>query len=258
MTGARWSTGREARHTSAGSTNDVPGPAAATPPRQAARHADVSESLLERRDAALEARVAALYDERLPYHNFEHVQETLAAAELIVARCAAENIRVDGDVVYYALLLHDAGYQEDHQALGHRSKEAYSAALAKSLLAEFGVTPARIRKTAAAILATERDAEFVTAEQKVVRAADLSGMAAEYPEFLHKSLRLKREHELLQGAPISWSEWQETSRVVLGHYLAQEIRLTSYFHNANGESAFHAAVRSNLSRLLAEPCEPAA
>ncbi|MEQ8662418.1 MAG: hypothetical protein RLW62_16510 [Gammaproteobacteria bacterium] len=217
----------------------------------------MTTELLQARDAALEARVAALYDSRLPYHNFDHVQDTLRAAQAIVRHCTAEHIRIDGEVVYYALLLHDAGYQDDHRALGYRSKEAYSAALAETLLGEFGVSPAKVRKTVAAILATERDGEFITAEQKAVRAADLSGMAADYPEFLRKSLRLKREHELLHGAPVSWRAWQETSREVLEHYLTQEIRLTSYFHNAAGESAFHAAVRANLDRLLAEPHEPA-
>ena len=218
----------------------------------------MSGSLLQRRDPRLEARVAALYDARLPYHNFDHVQDTLRAAEAIVARCEADNIRIDGDVVYYALLLHDAGYQEDHHALGYRSKEAYSAALAEEVLPEFGVGPAQLRKTVDAILATERDGVFVSAEQKAVRAADLSGMAADYPEFLHKSLRLKREYELLHGAPVSWTDWQHTSREVLGHYLTQEIRLTSYFHDSHGESTFHRAVRSNLEQLLAEPEEPSA
>ena len=83
----------------------------------------VNSSRLEGRDAALEERAASLYSDTLAYHNFEHIRETLAAAEVIIERCAAENIRIDSAVVYYALLFHDAGYAEDHVALGHRSKE---------------------------------------------------------------------------------------------------------------------------------------
>ncbi|MGR8918670.1 MAG: hypothetical protein ACU85V_03550, partial [Gammaproteobacteria bacterium] len=60
------------------------------------------------------------------------------------------------------------------------------------------------------------------------------------------------------GRELSWPEWQENSREVLGFYLGQEIRLTSYFYNDSGESDFHTAVRRNLDRLLAEPAEPTA
>ncbi|MGR8921215.1 MAG: hypothetical protein ACU85V_16490, partial [Gammaproteobacteria bacterium] len=201
------------------------------------------------RNPALEAAAAELYSADLPYHNFEHIEDTLAAAAVIVARCQDEHIRINTGVVYYALLLHDAGYHEDHRALGYATKEAYSAALADELLERFEVSESERRKTHAAILATERDASFVSAEQKAVRAADLSGMAADYPDFLVKSLNLKREFELLHGRELSWPEWQENSREVLGFYLGQEIRLTSYFYNDSGESDFHTAVRRNLDRL---------
>lgn len=211
----------------------------------------MNSSLSSLRDPALERRVAALYDPALPYHNFDHVEDTLAAAELIIEHCRGENIRIDPQVIYLGLLLHDAGYHEDHRALGFATKEAYSAALAERVLPDFGIGRARIDKVVGTILATERDAHFVSADQKVVRAADLSGMAAPWPEFLDKSCRLRREVELLSGRPMSWRRWQENSREVLGFYLGQEIRLTGYFYNENGESAFHAAVRDNLGRLLA-------
>lgn len=208
------------------------------------------------RNRPLEARAKALYSETLPYHNFEHISETLEAAARIVQRCQAEHIRISSEVVYYALLFHDAGYHEDHQALGYATKEAYSAVLARKILAEFDVHDAVIGKTEQAIRATERDADFISAEQKAVRAADLSGMAAEYPEFLIKSLKLKKEFELLYGNPLAWTAWQETSQEVLSFYLTQEIRLTSYFHNDLGESDFHSAVRNNLRQLLEEDSEP--
>ena len=208
------------------------------------------------RSPALEARAAALYSAALPYHNFDHIRDVLRAGEEILARCQAEHIRIDVDVVYHALLFHDAAYQEDHRALGYRSKEAYSAALAAAVLAEFDVTPMHIQKCTAAILATERDGHFVSAEQKAVRAADLSGMAASYPVFLDNSLRLKREHELLNARALSWADWQQISAEVLGHYLGQEIRLTSNFYDDHGESDFHARVRANLERLLGESAEP--
>ena len=215
-----------------------------------------TQALSDIRNAQLEARARALYSDALPYHNFDHIQDTLRAAAMVIDRCQEEHIRIDAEVVYFALLFHDAGYQDDHVAHGYDSKERYSAALAAPILREHGVGPAQVEKAVAAILATERDALSVSAEQKAVRAADLSGLAADYPQFLLSSLRLKREHELLYGRALSWTDWQHTSREVLGHYLGQEIRLTSYFHDGHGESSFHKAVRTNLGRLLAEPTEP--
>lgn len=208
------------------------------------------------RDPALEAAAEALYSERLPYHNFEHILDTLDAAAVILERCKLENIRINPEVVYYALLFHDAGYQDDHKALGFQTKEAYSASLAEQALAAAGIASSVQRKTIDAILATERDARFISAEQKAVRAADLSGMAADYPDFLQKSLRLKQEVAVLHGKNLTWSAWQATSNEVLSFYLGQDIRLTSYFFDESGESQFHSAVRRNLRMLLAETSEP--
>lgn len=208
------------------------------------------------RDQSLDLEAVALYSDQLPYHNFEHVQDTLTAANAIIERCRVEHIRLDAEVVYYALLFHDAGYHKDHLALGHRNKEAYSAELAEQALGKRSINAGIIEKTVAAILATERDATFVSAEQKVVRAADLSGMGEPYPDFLKKSLKLKREYEVLNQTKLDWAGWQRISRDVLGFYLRQEIRLTSYFYDESGESAFHQAVRSNLQQLLLEPNEP--
>ena len=209
------------------------------------------------RSTQLEAQAQALYSDSLPYHNFDHIQDTLESAARVVERCQEEHIRIDVEVVYFALLFHDAGYQDDHLARGFATKERYSAALAEPILRQHGVSATQLEKTLAAILATERDAVFVSAEQKAVRAADLSGLAADYPRFLQSSLRLKREHEMLYGKTLSWADWQKSSQEVLGHYLTQEIRLTSYFHDGYGESSFHKAVRNNLNLLLAEPGEPA-
>lgn len=158
--------------------------------------------------------------------------------------------------MYSALLFHDAGYHPDHRARGFATKERFSVALAAPILRQYGVAAAQIEKTLAAILATERDGIVVSAEQKAVRAADLSGLAAAYPTFLRSSLKLKCEHELLFQRRLSWPDWQRASREVLGYYLTQEIRLTSYYRDDNGASAFHQAVRSNLTRLLEEPAEP--
>jgi hypothetical protein len=51
-----------------------------------------------------------------------------------VERCLKEGVPINGEVVYYALLFHDAGYHENHASMGFTSKEVYSAHLAVQCL----------------------------------------------------------------------------------------------------------------------------
>ena len=200
----------------------------------------------------MEAIVEGLYDPALPYHNYNHALDTLAAAENIILRCMSEGIRVDPQVIYYALLFHDAGYHENHVALGHESKEAYSAQLAEDHLNNAGVRPAIVRKVSAGIMSTHRYGSFVTADQKAIRAADLSGLAAPFEIFRKNTVALKDEYELLSGKTVEWTTWLTQITATIGFYLSQEIRLTSYFCDETGESAYHRAARDNLTRLLNE------
>ena len=208
--------------------------------------------IAELRDPELESQVVELYSPDLAYHNFQHALDTIEAANDITLKCMEEGIRVDTRVVYYAVLFHDAGFRDDHHALGFESKEAYSADLATVRLRQRGVAGKICDKVADAVLSTRIDAGFVTTEQKAVRAADLSGLAAGYEVFRENSANLKSEYELFHCAKLKWPEWVDSARKTINFYLSQEIRLTSYFSNAEGESAFHKAVRRNLERLVAE------
>ena len=144
----------------------------------------------------------------------------------------------------YALLFHDAGFLDDHIALGFDTKEAYSAHLAATQLREHGLGAKTVEKVVDAILCTHIDAKFVTTEQKAVRAADLSGLAADYETFVGNTANLKDEHEYLHGETFDWPVLGPARAGTIEKYLAQEIRLTSYFSDAKGESAFHRAVRA--------------
>ena len=197
------------------------------------------------RDLDLETEIESLYSAELAYHNFQHAIDTILAADNIIERCIEEGIRVDGRVVYFALLFHDAGFRDDHLKLGFSTKEAYSAGLAVNRLIKGGEPQKTIDKVVSAILSTHKDAAFVTVGQKAVRAAD-------YGIFLQNSVNLKSEYELFNDTNLSWGDWVKIVSKTIRFYLSQEIRLTSYFVNEHGESAFHQAVRENLERLIAE------
>jgi predicted metal-dependent HD superfamily phosphohydrolase len=147
------------------------------------------------RNVQLEQVAAELYSDQMPYHNFNHVLRTLAAGEVLVERCLREGVPINREVVYCALLFHDAGYHEDHIGKGFTSKEEYSAHLAVQCLRAEAIPEDTIKRVVAAILSTERDAQFTSNEEKAVRAADLAGLASDYKTFRSDVEKLRQESD---------------------------------------------------------------
>jgi predicted metal-dependent HD superfamily phosphohydrolase len=198
------------------------------------------------RNVHLEQVAAELYSDQMPYHSFNHVLGTLAAGAVLVERCLKEGIPINGEVVYYALLFHDAGYHESHISKGFTSKEEYSAHLAVQCLRAEAIPEATIRRVVAAILSTQRDAQFTTNEEKAVRAADLAGLASDYKTFRSDVEKLRQESEMLTGRKVAWDEWKTSVKETISFYLSQEIDL------AQSDALFYARAHQNLSRLLRE------
>lgn len=188
----------------------------------------------------------------IPYHNFNHASEALESGYEIVARCQASNIEVDSDVIRYSILFHDAGYHENHEEKGFENKEEYSAYLAEKSLRSIGVSEEIIGKVKSCIVSTHKDAEFNTTEEKIVRAADLVGLAGEYEYFRDNAMKLKEEAEMMSGNKISLEDWKRMVGSIIGFYLSQDIRLTECYRDEEGGSRFHKKTRSNLDRFLAE------
>jgi len=215
-----------------------------------------ANQIAEIRDLDLERECEGLYSARLPYHNFRHVQTVLGAAGQLLDGCEREGLRVDARIVYYALLLHDAGYHESHLALGFATKEAYSAVLARRVLSARGIPDATISRVEQAIMATLRDGQCGCAEDAVVRMADLSGIGADYGEFLRNTINIRAEVALMTNNPLTpWAEWCAGTQKVLSGYLAGEVNLTSDFDRSKPGN-FFARGQANLDRLGLEP-EPA-
>ena len=220
--------------------------------RQRSSPGALREHVTSMRDPVLEAEARRHYSAALPYHNFEHALAAVGHGERLVARCREAGIDVDATVVYLALLFHDAGYEHDERALGFSSKEAYAADIASRALSSRGFDPETIERVAAAILSTEHGARFECVEQKVVRAADLAGLAADYDTFRANAEALRTELRLLQGEDVPWPEWVRRVDARLGFYLGQDIHLTDHYFGPDGRSAFHTALAANLARLRAE------
>lgn len=204
---------------------------------------------------AFKQAAAALYSPALPYHNFQHALAVARVADTIVARCHAEGVSVDGDVVWLGALFHDAGFHEDHARLGFPHKEAYSAELARREMVRRGLPEHTIAQVCDAILSTHCDGVCGSNESRALRAADLAGLAADYPVFKRNSVRLKEEYEMLAGTRVPWLEWRGQSADRVELFLRQDLYLTRDYYDAARQSVFHARARENLRRLRADPTD---
>jgi putative nucleotidyltransferase with HDIG domain len=194
-----------------------------------------------------------LYSDELPYHNFDHALAVTAEAMKIVNRCETEGLPIDREVVRYAAIFHDAGYHLDHQKEGFKSKEELAAALAQRELNKIGLAQAIIEKVVQTILATHRQAQFESNEEKALRAADLADLANNFEVFLKNTIRLKRESELLNGVKLTWDQWKNETEKLINFYLSQDIHLTKEHEDENGVSIFHLKARAILKQFLDMP-----
>lgn len=206
-------------------------------------------------DEKLEKIAAELYDPRLHYHNFGHIRYVLDAGNKILNSCRREGVEIDETVVYYAILFHDAGFMEDHTAIGYDSKEAYSADIAVNKLEEYGVDGNIVHKVKQAIMATHVDARCTCPEDVAVRAADLSGLADSYEVFKENTIDLKKEYEMMSGTKLTWDEWKTMAAERIEQFLREELKLTSDYFNEDGESVFHVNTRENIKKLMEDKSE---
>ncbi len=140
--------------------------------------------------------------------------------------------------------------------MGFDTKEALSARIARDILEKKPSPDGFIEKVEKAILCTTRDASCTTTEENAVRAADLSGLAADYSVFRQNTLLLKQEFEFLCGQKVGWEQWIERATTIIGGYLRQELQLTQFYSGQPGHSPFHKKIKQNLLQLNAEVSPP--
>jgi len=190
------------------------------------------------------------YDPRLPYHNWDHVMQTVAASREIIQNCLAEGIKVRPYFVYHCDAFHDADYIKDHLSLGFSSKEALSVSIAEYEFRKFNFVESYIAEVKQGIMSTNQTAPFDTIEQKVIRASDLASMAGDYETFKRNNLLLKLETEMLTGNTFTLDEWKERTKNTINFYLSQNIHLTKKYSDKDGNSVFHTNTRKNLDKFL--------
>ena len=139
-------------------------------------------------------------DPRLVYHNLEHTQEVVNAAQQIANHYQLNE--QDFFTITVAAYFHDTGYFED--ALNH---EAKGAALADDFLAKHKVNQEIRDQVKSAILATKIPQKPKSEIDKILCDADLFHLGL--ADFRAKGKLMHKENELIYKKDISKSEWRK-------------------------------------------------
>lgn len=139
-------------------------------------------------------------DPRLVYHNFEHTQEVVHAAQQIANHYQLNE--QDFFTVTVAAYFHDTGYFED--ALNH---EAKGAELADAFLAQHKVNQEVRDSVKSAILATKIPQHPKNEIDKIICDADLFHLGL--GDFRAKGKLMHKENELIYKKDISKLEWRK-------------------------------------------------
>lgn len=139
-------------------------------------------------------------DPRLVYHNLEHTEKVVNAAQQIANHYQLNE--QDFFTVTVAAWFHDTGYFED--ALNH---EAKGAVLADDFLAKHKVNQEIRDQVKSAILATKIPQKPKSEIDKILCDADLFHLGL--ADFRAKGKLMHKENELIYKKEISKSEWRK-------------------------------------------------
>lgn len=160
-------------------------------------------------EALIRNEYASRHDERLLYHNLQHTERVVAAAQQI-----ADHYQLDERdyfIVTAAAWFHDIGYFTDpsrHEQVGKEKAEEF--------LAAEGVPEEVIAAVSGCIMATHMPQSPHTLLEQIVCDADLFHFGT--GDFQETNKILRKEIELLKGVKISKDRWREGAiRLLEGH-----------------------------------------
>lgn len=166
-----------------------------------------------------EAYVRKLYadtDKDLYYHNFEHAEHAVKAADKIAKHYQLNE--EDYLVVLLAAWLHDVGYL----VVGRSNHEESSAAMAETFLTEQQASTAVITKVKQCILATKMPQAPTNLLEEIICDADLYDLGTEH--FKNNNKKVRKEVEILLGKELTGAEWRAHSLM----FLKKQIYKTEY------------------------------
>lgn len=194
-----------------------------------------------------------------PFHNYQHMLETLKATTDIADECASNGLILNRRVLYAAAVFHDAGYHSE-EALKFKCKEKYSAHLAAMVLPELDYSPEEIKHVQECIMATEYnigDPKLEAKERlfwqhsdeaKALVRADLINMTWDYREAKQKMIDFWYESKY-KDPKIVFTNWAPKAIKILRGYNSRYLALGPWDKIEGHESKFHVLVDGNIIRL---------
>lgn len=142
------------------------------------------------------------------YHNLRHTQRVVKSTKEISKACALSDKEIE--VLEIAAWFHDTGY-----TVGTKNHEKNSCIIAADFLESQGYDPKLIAKVKDIIMATEKDTEPKSIEDRVIRDADASHFAQK--SYLETSELLREELKLLNIADYTYNDWVDINIKMLGN-----------------------------------------
>lgn len=155
-------------------------------------------------------------DKDLYYHNLEHTEHAVKAAQEIAAHYKLNE--EDVAIVLISAWLHDVGYIIS----GRADHEDASIKVAKEFLTKHNSTPEFIAKVEGCILATKMPQQPTNLLEEIMCDADLYDLGTEH--FKKNNKKVRKEVEILLGKELTGSEWRTFSIL----FLKKQVYKTDY------------------------------
>ncbi len=193
-----------------------------------------------------------LPDEQAPYHGISHPDKVWSNAEVLMERCAAYSIPVDGDALRNAIELHDALSHLPPRMLGHESAESVAAEVTFRFLIDCGYSEEAALKIKNIVMATNPEVRPASPEEIIIRAADLWNIGSTFNEFREGSLALHKEAQLARHKEVPFATWMRGAFIYLERFMWPMLELTPESKDPQGRSVFHTNALRNMATLWRE------
>jgi hypothetical protein len=193
-----------------------------------------------------------LPDEQAPYHGISHPDKVWSNAEVLMERCAAYSIPVDGDALRNAIELHDALSHLPPRMLGHESAESVAAEVTFHFLIDCGYSEEAALKIKNIVMATNPEVRPASPEEIIIRAADLWNIGSTFNEFRKGSFALHQEAQLARQTEVPFAAWMRGAFIYLERFMWPMLELTPESKDPQGRSVFHTNALRNMATLWRE------
>lgn len=179
----------------------------------------------------VQAYFQANVSQEYSYHNFEHTQNVVNAAVELAHEAGLSP--EETEILSLAAVFHDTGFGVDPS-----NHEFHSSELAKKFLSEMSYPEEKINLISNCILATKMGWQGENRMCKLMKDADLSGLAN--PNYSKLAEDLRKERNATQDKQLNQKDWlKENIAFIQNHY----------YYTQEAKNLFEEGKQANLEKL---------